>query len=216
MEIGITLKRIFLIFGLLIVTAACMYYARAYPEYESSRIREKALDRQQEVSLLSGIVDLLVDNDGTADGVSYREVLEYALKYIDTDFTSTFAQLYDENLNPLIEISPGLGGGQKHNPLLYDAFVEAVQQNEFGSLTYWYETPQVGGREVYMTFRWVPSDSNQTNRYLIAVAISKYSVSERLADHIKMYTLALVIVTSLYIIVTSIAFCLQPTTKKEK
>ena len=199
----------FLVFGLLIVIGACVFYAYAYPAYEDARVREKALDRRQEVNLLSGIVDLLAEHDGTAGGMSYKDVLDYSLRYMEAEFSSTFAQLYDENLNPLLELSPGVAGGQKHNPLDYPEFVAAVTDPDttFGSLTYWYETPQAGGREVHMTFRWVPTDATCRTRYLIAVAISKYSVSEQIAADIKAITLALIVVTSLYIVVAAAVVC---------
>ena len=201
-------RKYFLIFGFLLIIAFCLFYTRAYPAYEEARVKEKAWDRQQEVNLLSGIVDLLVEHGGTVGGVTYENVLRYSIRYIETECTSTFAQLYDENLNPLMEISPGVSGGQKHDPLDYPEFIEAVKNNEFGSLTYWYETEQAGGRDVYMTYRWVPTDTSYTSRYLIAVAISKYSVSEQLAINIKYYTLLLLIVASAYIAVACVVVCL--------
>ena len=209
-------RRYFLVIGLLIIIACCMFYAYAYPAYEEARVKEKALDRQQEVNLLSGIVDLLVEHDGTAGGITYEEVLDYSLKYIEAEFSSTFAQLYDEDLNPLLELSPGVGGGQKHNPLDYPEFIEAVTNNEFGSLTYWYETPQAGGREVFMTYRWVPTDVDHDSRYLIAVAISKYSISEQLATNIKLCTFLLLVVASIYIAIAIIVVILHSSDKPLK
>ena len=202
-----------LVFGLLIIISFCLFYSYAYPAYEESRIREKAWDRQQEVNLLSGIADLLVEHGGTAGGITYEDVLRYSIRYIETEFTSTFAQLYDESLTPLMELSPGVSGGQKHDPLAYPEFVEAVTTHEFGSLTYWYETPQAGGRDVYMTYRWVPTDTSHSNRYLIAVAISKFSISESLAESIRIWTIGLIIIASIYIMLAAFYICI---TKKEK
>ena len=203
-------RKYFLVAALIIVVLFCVFYAYAYPAYEEARVKEKAWDRQQEVNLLAGIVDLLVENEGTAGGVNYEQVLSYSMRYIETEFTSTFAQLYaeeDGELIPLLVLSPGVAGGQKHNPLDYPEFVEAALNNESGSLTYWYETPQAGGRYVYMTYRWVPTDASHATRYLIAVAISKYSVSEQIASIIKIGTLALIVVTVLFILAASVLFC---------
>ena len=197
----------FILATLLLIIAGCLYYAYAYPEYEAARVREKALDRQQEVNLLSGIADLLAEHDGTAGGIGYEEVLTYSLRYMEAEFTSTFAQLYDEALNPLLELSPGVAGGAKHNPLDYPEFVAAVRGSEFGSLTYWYETEEAGGRDVYMTYRWVPTDATRTDRLLIAVAISKYSVSERIATNIKTCTLAMVVVASIAMVGAAFIAC---------
>ena len=198
-QVTIGFRAYFIVIALILLTAGALYYAYAYPEYEAARVREKAVDRQQEVNLLSGIADLLAEHDGTAGGISYEEVLLYSLRYMEAEFTSTFAQLYDEDLNPLLELSPGVAGGAKHNPKNYPEFMEAVTTSEFGSLTYWYETEEAGGRDVYMTYRWVPTDTSRSSRYLIAVAISKYSVSEQLASNIKMCTLAMIVVAGLAI-----------------
>ena len=207
-------RKYFLLFGLLLIVGGFLFFAYAYPEYEDARVREKALDRQQEVNLLSGIADLLVENAGTVDGLTYKDILLYSLKYMETEFTSTFAQLYaiddedDENpLVPLMELSQGVGGGQKHNPLDYPEFKEAVKNNEFGSLTYWYETEQAGGRDVHMTFRKVPTDPSHTARYVIAVAISKYSVSERIAGLIKACTIIVFVGAVACIVVAELVVC---------
>ena len=44
---------------------------------------------------------------------------------------------------------------RKYNPLDYPEFVEAAKNNESGTLVYWYETEQAGGRYVHLCYRWV-------------------------------------------------------------
>jgi len=186
-------KRKFLIVvPLLVLIAMCYFFDYAFKEFEYTQVREKAWDKQQELNLLSNIIGDLAGIKGYEDGHLDEIVLRRAIEDIEKNFTSTFAQLYDDKLTPLIMPSAGVGGGRKHNPLDYPEFVKAVRNNEFGSLVYWYETEQAGGRDVYMSYRWTPGTSN---RYLLAVGVSKYTIKESLGAAIVYGAIALMLVT---------------------
>ena len=194
-------RKYLLIAALLILIGFGLFFPYAYASHVDTLVREQAWEKRQDVNLLCGIIDKLVEMDEAAvRGYNYDEVLQFAVRYIEENYTSTFAQIFDEDLNPLTPLSPGVGGGQKHNPLDYPEFIAAVEKsketNEPGSLVYWYKTPQAGGRYVHMCFRWVPSDADHNTRYLVAVGISKYTITESIDPRVFYGAFALIMLTA--------------------
>jgi len=169
---------------------------------EQLLLQEKTHERRQHTEFLHAMMETFIEKGINTEGRG--DILVEAVNYIESNFDSTFAQVYDENLTPLNVLKPGIGGGQKHNPLEYPVFVDAVQNNGAGDLVYWYETPQAGGRDVYMTYRWMPSDpSHPEERYLVAIAISKYSIT----THIPMVFDAVIWVMMFAVTLTLLFMC---------
>jgi hypothetical protein len=194
-------RRYLMVVAILILVAFCVYFNYAFRSHENTLVREMAHEKQQDVGLIGGIIDKLVYlEDKTGIGRDFESVLIFAVEYIEANYHSTFAQVFDEQLNPLIPLHPGVGGGRKHNPLDYPEFIRAVNNNEYGDLVYHYETEEAGGRDVYMTFRWVPTDANHTPRYLVAVGISKYTINEQIDTRVIYGAIALIIISAVFII----------------
>ena len=162
----------------LITLSFCAFFIHAIKEHERTLIREMAWEKQQDISLLAGIIDTIAEGGGA---VAYEDVLIYAVQETEKTFHNTFAQVFDSDLRPLTGLNPGVGGGKKHNPMDYPEFVEAVTHSDAGTLSYWYETAQAGRREVHITYRWVPTG---TRNYLVAIGISKYTISEHMPQHV--------------------------------
>jgi len=193
-------RKYLFVVAILILAGFCFYFNHAFKAQEQALIKQMAYEKRQDVALLCGVVDMLVEMETeTGDPREYTDALIFAVQYIEANFHLTFAQVFDEDFNALVPLSPGAGGGAKHNPLDYPEFVEAVTSNESGDLVYTYENPQAGKREVYMTFRWVPTDTEASSRYLIAVGISKYTISESI-DSLTIYgAVVLIIVAAIFI-----------------
>jgi len=186
--------------AILILVGFCLFFNYAFKAHENVLVCEKAFEKQQDICLLSGIIDKLAE----INRQSHEEILKYEIQFIEANFNSTFAQAYDAELNPLTPLHLGVGGSRKHNPLDYPEFVEAVQNNEFGNLVYSYTTEQAGSCDIYMAFRWMPSNPEYPERYLVAVGISKLTISEQI-DTMAIYgAVALIIIAGIYIIGCSI------------
>ena len=198
-------RKYLVVAAILILVGFCLYFGYAFRSHEDTLVREMTHEKQQDVALLTEMIDKLVEMDketGVYHG--YDQMLMFAVEFIEANYHSTFAQVFDDELNPLTELNPGVGGGRKHNPLDYPEFIEAVRGSESGNLVYEYETAQAGKRDIYMTFRWVPTDTNYTSRYLIAVGISKYTISEQI-DTVGAYgTAALITVAAFFILVSAV------------
>ena len=197
----------YLVFGAIaILIAYCFYFNHVFAKQEESLITNKALEKRQDIGLLAGLVDKLVEMDHETGGYhGFEEILIFAVQYTETEFHSTFAQVYDENMIPLIEQSPGVGGGKKHDPRDYQEFLDAVEKAKedgtlAGDLVYTYDTPQAGSREVHMTFRWMPTDTTHSSQYLVAIGISKYTIIGQV-DTLTIYgAVSLIVVTALFIL----------------
>ena len=201
-------RKFLLAYAMLMLALFCVYFQIVLASSEQRAVWQQAWEKKQDVDLLCGIVEKLLEMDRVYNmDYRYDEVLQYAVSYIESNYTSTYAQLFNESLEALTPLSPGVGGGKKHNPLDYPEFVEAVATSESGSLTYWYGTSQAGGREVHMTFRWVPTDAAHSSRYLIAVGISKYTIQESMNPWMAYGTVALILSTSVFIIGVTVLSC---------
>jgi len=137
----------------------------------------------------------------------YEEILMYTVQHIESEYKYTFAQVFDSHLQPLTALNPGVGGGQKHNPLDYPEFVQAVHANEQGTLVYTYETAQAGKREIYMCFRWVPTDTSCETRYLIAVGVSRFTVNESIDRTVIYGAIAFIIVMAIFMSMAVVYVC---------
>jgi hypothetical protein len=194
-------RKYLFVVAILILAGFCCFFNYAFGAFEDAIVREKVWEKQQDLGLLCGIVDKMVEMDIQAGKSSgYEEVLTFAVQDIETNYYLTYAQVFDENLHPLTPLHPGVGGGQKHNPVDYPEFVEAVMTNEYGNLVYWYETEEGGGRDVFMTFRWVPTDTGHSARHLVAVGISKHTISEQIDKTVEYGFIALIAVAAVYIL----------------
>ena len=188
-----------LIAAIVILCGFCVYLYLAFLESEATLVREKAFEKTQDIKLLCYITETMAGLDDI-DNEAYGAVLQKAVEFIEREYYLTFAQLYDEDLKPYIELNEGAGGGKKHDPMEYREFVNAVTTTNDGSLSYWYETAEAGRREVHMTYLWTPSKDLGVKRYLVAIGISKHTISESLHPAVLYGGFVLVFVLATYML----------------
>ena len=198
-------RKYLIVAAMLILAGICYSGILVLRSSGDAQVRETAREKRQDLGLLCGIVDKLVAMDKEAGtGHGYAEILTFAVEDIEANYHLTYAQVFDQDLNPLTALNPGVGGGQKHNPVDYPEFVEAVRANQSGDLVYWYETQEGGGRDIFMTFRWVPTNTGLSERYLVAIGISKYTVNEQINRNAVGVFIAAVSVAAMYITVCTV------------
>ena len=193
-------QKMLILIPVFILVAFSSYFNFVFTAHEDAMIREKAYEKQQDIDMLCALTDRLVELGTEGDGMLvYKDVLVFAAQHIDREFYNTFAQVFDAELTPLIRTNPGVGGGRKHNPLDYDEFVDAVTANDAGVLEYTYTTAEAGKRTIYMAYRWAPSGADPSQKYLIAIGVSKYTIREQINEMAIYGAIALIIVTSVII-----------------
>jgi len=57
-----------------------------------------------------------------------------------------------------------------------------------------------------MTYRWVPTGDTGSTRYLVAIGISKYTISQQLDQNAKYVAAALIIVSAVIVIGSAVLF----------
>ncbi|MCL2751667.1 MAG: hypothetical protein FWE62_02810 [Firmicutes bacterium] len=203
-------SRYLLVLALFTLIGFCVFFSYAFRAHEDALVKEKAFEKQQDIGMIAGIIDLLAEMDRARSAEHlYEDVLIFTVKYIEENFYSTFAQVYTDDLTPLLRQSPGIGGGSRHDPLDYPEFIDAVNDakysdSPFGELSYWYETPQAGGRNVHIVYRWMPTNPQGSSRYLIVIGISRFTIQEQIDTQVIYGAAALVLVTAVYIIACTV------------
>jgi len=196
-------NRYLLAAALLVLVLFCVYFAYAL---STAMVQEKFTDRKLEADLICDEIDdfLILDNDwGSYD---YQSVLSKMVSQIDATVTS-YAELFDEGLASVSVRTP-LFNERPFDPKDYPGFLEAIGHNERGDIAI-----SVGGGggapayTQYMYFRWVPTDKTLSNRMLVVVGVSKYSLNNGIPPLIEYGAVALIIVSSIFIIGATILFC---------
>lgn len=142
-------------------------------------------EKQAQVELLAHEIDSFVERDNDWGTYDYETDLRISVEFIDSQHM-TFAAGYDENLNNIA--TRHKSEATEFNPLNYSEFIESVTSNESGVMNLWWEEDNVQGRDMRLYFRWIPTDANLSGRFLVAVAISKLSIT-----HVDMTLIAIVL-----------------------
>ncbi|GHU66067.1 hypothetical protein FACS1894184_03150 [Clostridia bacterium] len=107
----------------------------------------------------------------------------------------TFAALYNEDLIYI----PSFTLRQKtplFQPELYPEFIYAVSHNERGEIMLINEVDSIAARDVYVYYRWVPTDKTLEGRFLTVVAISSRSVRSRVSNGLATWIIGLILITT--------------------
>lgn len=157
-------------------------------------LEEKRGERRQSTEFLQGMMDEFIRVNMHSDIYDRGDMLVHAIEFIEQNYHSTYAQVFNEDLEPLNSLHQGVQGGKKHNPLNYKEFVTAVNTKPYGDLTYYYETEEAGGRDVYITFRWINCGDS---RYLVVMGVSKFSIITNISVLSNAVIWCMIIITSI-------------------
>jgi hypothetical protein len=156
----------------------------------SNRVTDAVLLQENFDEKIRAVDLFAVINDAVAVGAGwsqeeYTEFVSKATQALD-DMPMTFAAAYqfaDEqyvlvsNRHPSYEGSP-------FDPMQYPDFVELVTAQESGEYRAMFAPKGSEPREMWIHFQWVPTDPTMSNRYLIVVAISKYTVTNPVPSYV--------------------------------
>jgi hypothetical protein len=174
-------------------------------EIDRGILSEKYLEKQLDIDLLGSQIDRFVELDADWADYDYERVIAYNMERLDS-IPLTFAASYNEQLANVSVRTPDVQGAP-FDPTVYPEFITAVRENEQGKLVLRFDPEIAATRDMYLYFRWVPTDVSLSNRYLTVVAISKYSVSNVSADWVGYGAVALIIITSVLNFVMIAVIC---------
>jgi hypothetical protein len=150
---------------------------------------------------------------GTADGVirskfssdpwtHYRTILSGVVSELDAT-TGVYAELFDADLNNISERSQTYGEAL-FEAAEYPELMQAMGGNEQGESTVRFDKQGTPPHDIYIYFRWVPTDNTLHNRMLIVLGMSRYSVSNSISSWIVYGAAALIIIAAAFILAAEI------------
>jgi hypothetical protein len=150
-------------------------------------LEEKFLESKKHLDFLCNHVDNEVEIDLDWGMYHYGDILKLDMEWLDGQYM-TYAALFNEELELLSERSESVEA-QPFEPFLdkehgaeFTALVRAAANREGrdtvenGEYIMRFAPDGAEPRDMYIYFRWVPTDSNLNSRFLVIVAVSEYSV----------------------------------------
>jgi len=148
----------------------------SYWNLQSTRLIDNALLDEKYIET-KNCVDMLcvaVDANPGRDWQEHENNITASVAFVD-NLPLTFAAAYKPVDGTLILITER-DYATDFNPLIYDDFHAAVNENASGDLTIGF-TPKGGEyRDIRLYYRWLPSYSPDGEKYLVVTGVSRYSV----------------------------------------
>ena len=194
--IGIKTNKLYFLFLLpiVIMIASAAFFGKLNQAMENNLISENFSEKKLAVSLMANHTDqfIALDNDWETEYQYYKQSLVFDMEALDSSYM-TYAVVFDENLNPLSDQLNYFGG---FDPLIYASFMKAIGENNMGDMVFNF-TPELGqARDVYLHYRWIPT-GNYKDKFLVVVAISKYTVMTKTDGWFKSGSVALISITAI-------------------
>ena len=168
------------------------YVGSATGVISESLLQEKIVEKHLEIDLICSQIDAFIASDADWGAYDYEKSLQNSMAIIDEQ-PFTFAALYTERLEDVSRRTPSYD--TPFVPLDYPEFAKAIADNEQGDIVLVYAP---GGdakpRDMHVYYRWVPTDETLQGRYLLAVAVSQYSVTNKAIDWISLGNMPLIII----------------------
>jgi len=173
------LGRWLMLIPFILALAACFYFMGVTAEIDNTLLEEKYLEKVLEIDLIDSLVDSLIVIDDDWYTYDYIRLLLESIDLLDAQ-PYTFAALYNTDLVSLSHRTASYA--DLYDPFLNEEFKEAVLSNECGHFISEYTPIDAPTRDMYIYYRWVPTDTSLEGRLLTVVAISKYTVTNHAAS----------------------------------
>ena len=150
-------------------------------EYNRAMLAEKLMEKQLQIDVIAEQMDQLIaqGDNWHVDYAHYTDSITISMALLDKA-DMTYAAVFDENLKNLSARSPSYEGSP-FMPEEHESFVVAVQKNEKGILIVPFSPADSEERDMYLYYRWMPTDKTLQGRFLAVVAISEYSINTQLS-----------------------------------
>ena len=160
-------------------------------------LAEKVIEKHLEFDLIAEQIDFSVskDNDWESAHEHYVDSSVRSVELLDR-VEMTYAAVFDENLQNLSARSPSYEGSP-FEPNNHADYVAAVRANEKGDYVLPFTPPGAKERDMYLHYRWIPSDTSLPHRLLVVVAISEYTINTRISMWVQITSALLVFAASI-------------------
>ena len=126
-----------------------------------------------------GMLAAAVNADPDRPWYSHNLNLLKSIEYLD-ELPFTFAALYMP-YNTRLHLASKRDNATNFDPREFEAFNEAVREQVSGELIIGFTPIGMKYRDMHLYFRWMPEYSKPSERYLLVVAVSEYSITIKLS-----------------------------------
>ena len=181
-----------------VMILSSVFFSMLRKQGETSLINEKFAEKKLEVAMMANHADAFIakDNDWGQQHDYYQQSLVFDMEALDKQ-NQTYAVVFDSNLKQLSKQDFYNGG---FDPMLYPSFLDAVRVNDMGDMVFHYTPADTAAngpeRDVYVHYRWIPTGSSYQDRFLVVVAISKYTIVTKTAGWSNTGVAALIALTA--------------------
>jgi len=194
--------------ALLLLIVFAIYFTYVFDYADNKLIMEKYDARIMTTDVLCETIDTFVELSRDWNEYDYDAVLASITAFIDAsgEDASSYAELFDADLNSLSERTPYF----PDTPFVlkdYQELEDAVIARESGRITLWFDKSDEP-HDIYLYWRWVPTDSTLNNRLLLVTGVTKYSVNNAITQDIKNGAILIVGLTAALIVAAAILLTL--------
>ena len=182
-------KLLWLLLPLVIIYTQFFYFRGASVEIKQALLQEKHAEITHCVDMLGAAVDANIYRDWEAH---QRNIVD-SVEYLDNLY-QVYAGAYKETPDGLVLITDRQFETSIFEPFDYPEFVAAVTE-ERGSLVIGYTPEQQEYRELHLYFRWMPSYSDPSERYLVVAGVSEHSVTAQVSEWASVEQIASILIS---------------------
>jgi len=200
--IGIfTRKYLFLyLLPVIIMITFTVFFLMTTDEMQNNLIKEKFAEKKLEVAMIANHADAFIaqNNDWSTKHNYYKQSIIFDMQALDSA-DMTYAVVFDSTLTPLSSQVNYTGG---FNPLAYPDFISAINNNNIGDAVYHFAPTDGPERDIYLHYQWIPTGPQYNDRFLVVVAISRYTILTQMSVGYQWGAAALIIITTLLNMIT--------------
>ena len=154
-----------------VMIAFSLFFVNLSNAMDASLMNANFADKKLTVEMMAYQTDEFISQDKNfdTDHDYYRTCLIFNTELLNTAY-KTYAEVFSQDLQPLSK------NDNLFNPTIYPTFLLAVHNNDSGDLILSYKTDGAPAMDMHVYFRWIPTDKQYNNRFLVVVAISRDTV----------------------------------------
>ena len=161
--------------GFLLLIGIGAYFVWTFIETKKALTEEVYLARKFQMDFVCDEIDSFVQasqNWSTND--YYRKVLQNIAYKLDVA-EGAYAELFDENLFGISRRNYFFAE-RPFDPRKYVEFMDAIKTEDSGELVLNYKPLKSKAHDLFIYYRWIPTDNTQKQRLLLVLGISEYSI----------------------------------------
>ena len=167
------------IFALLTIFVFCVMLTLINIGVETATTQNLLENKCEEVKNELGMIAAAVNADPTDPWDSHKDNILHFMAFLDAK-PLTFAAAYAQSGSDLLLMTKR-DNATNFDPRNFNAFRDAIKKNDDGEVVIGF-TPTGGVyRDMYLYYMWVPDYSEPHERYLLVAAVSKFSITVKLA-----------------------------------